>query len=163
MLRLVLQEDVSKMDVINSNNLEYTFTKEDFPGCKITGAYFENGKFYRMPVFYYDFNEEDRKVDIEIKADKEEYKPGEEVVLEIKTTNAGKAIESFVNISVVNEAVFAVRDDEFNDNILERVYCSKNYPAYTYSSHLDYLNAQKTGGRRWRRKFKIKFWRYGMF
>ena len=34
----------------------------DFSGCKMTTAYFYEGRFYRMPIYYFDFNEENRKV-----------------------------------------------------------------------------------------------------
>lgn len=143
-LKIALKEDITETDLITDSKFNYTFTEEDFPGCKITTAYFFNGRFYRMPVYYFDFNEEDRKVDIEILADKEEYEPGEEVTLTVKTTNQGKAVKSFVNISVVNEAVFALEDD--TTNLLQQIYLDKNYPVYTYSSFADYINTNSGGG-----------------
>ena len=42
-----------------------------------------------MPTKYFDFDKEERKVDVEIKADKNQYKPGDKVTLTIKTTNKG--------------------------------------------------------------------------
>lgn len=137
-LRIVLKENITQTDIIEDNNFNYTFKESDFPGCKITSAYLYNGKFYRMPIYYFDFNEEDRKIDIEITADKKEYKPGEEVTLEIKTTNQGKPIKSTVNISVVNKAVFELEEDL--TNITEQIYKNKDYPIYTYSTYRDYLN-----------------------
>ena len=137
-LRIVLQEDITKTDIIEDNNFNYTFEENDFPGCKITSAYLYNGKFYRMPIYYFDFQEEDRKIDIEITADKEEYKPGDEVTLKIKTTNKGNPIKSTVNVSVVNKAVFEIEQDI--TNIAEKIYQNKNYPIYTYSTYRDYLS-----------------------
>ena len=137
-LRIVLKEGITQTDIIENNDLNYTFKENDFPGCKITSVYLYNGKFYRMPIYYFDFNEEDRKIDIEIKSDKEEYKPGEEVKLKIKTTNKGNPIKTSLNISVINKAVFEVKKDV--TNITEQIYQNKNYPIYTYSSYRDYLN-----------------------
>lgn len=142
-LRLVLQEDITKKEIIENNNFSYTFTEKDFPGCKMTSAYFYKGNFYRMPIYYFDFNEKDRKVDIEITADKENYSPGDEVTLTVKTTNNGKPVKSFVNISVVNEAVFELQED--TTNLIEQIYEDKNYPVYTYSSYMDYLEGPGTG------------------
>ena len=142
-LRLVFQEDITKKEIIENDNLNYTFSENDFPGCKITTAYFYKGNFYRMPIYYFDFNEEDRKVDIEITADKSEYKPGDKVTLLVKTTNNGKPIKSFVNISVVNEAVFELQEDTVN--LIEKIYDDKNYPAYTYSSFMDYIEGPGSG------------------
>ena len=147
-LRIVFQEDVSKIDLIEDDNFDYTFTEEDFPGCKITSAYYVGGKFYRMPTYYFDFDEDDRKVDIEIKADKQEYKPGDEVTLTIKTTNNGNPIKTFVNISVVNEAVFELSDDsDWQDlSLAGIIYDNKSYPVYTYSSYFDALTGGDGGG-----------------
>lgn len=133
-LRIVFKENINTVDFIENDNYNYTFKQEDFPGCKMTSAYFKDGKFYRMPVYYFDFNEEDRKVDIEIKSDKEKYAPGDEVVLNVKTTNNGNPIKSSVNLSVVNEAVFGANGND-ETNILEQLYKEKDYPAYTYSSN----------------------------
>ena len=55
----------------------------------MTSAYFKDGKFYRMPNMYFDFNEEKNKVDVEITTDKEQYKPGDNVTVNIKTTKNG--------------------------------------------------------------------------
>lgn len=94
-----------------------------------------------MPIYYYDFNEETRKVDIDIKQDKTEYKPGDEVNLTIKTTNNNKPIKTFVNISVVNEAVFAVQED--STEIVSTIYQDPEYPIYTYSSYFDFISKEQ--------------------
>lgn len=143
-LKIVFKEDISKTEVIDTNNFGYTFNDKDFPGCKITSAYFKDGEFYRMPVYYFDFNEEDRMIDIDIVADKDQYEPGDEVTLKIKTTSNGKGIKTFANVSVANEAVFNIQGD--NTNLIEACYSAKPYAAYTYSSHTDYLNRVDGGG-----------------
>lgn len=144
-LKVVLKEDIIDTQIIEDNYISHTFSDEDFPGCKITTAYFYNGKFYRMPIYYLDFEEEDRKVDVEISADREEYKPGDEVNLTIKTTNKGTPIKTFVNISVVNKAIFMNQEDD-TTSLLETIYYDKNYPIYTYSSYGDYINSLSGGG-----------------
>lgn len=143
-LTLVFKENISDVNMFSDNNINYTFKDNDFPGCKITSAYFVNGKFYRMPIEYFDYKEENKKVDVEITANKEKYKPGEEVKLKIKTTKDGKAVKSSVNVSVVNEAVFEIEEDL--TNILYEVYEDKAYPAYTFSSYNDYMKENGEGG-----------------
>ena len=103
---------------------------------------------------------EDRKVDVEITADKEKYYPGDEVTLTVKTTNNGKPVKSFVNVSVVNEAVFQVTEDI--TSILEEVYANKSYPVYTYSTFKD--DIMNSSGRRRRRRWRKpqRLWRYSM-
>ena len=162
-LTVVFKENILKVNETsdNSGTVNYTFTKEEFPGCNITGSYFKDGKFYRLPVQYFDFDEETNKVDIEITADKEIYKPGDEVKLTIKTTKEGKGVKSFVNVSVVNEAVFAIEGDM--TNLLEEIYENKTYPAYTYSSYIDVINRAGGGEGGGGGRTKIKLRRYSAF
>ncbi len=146
LLTMVFKENINDINLLEESSFEYEFTKSDFPGCKITSAYFYNGEFYRMPIYYFDFKEEDRKVDVEIKADKDNYKPGDEVTLSIKTTKDGKPVKSVVNVSVANKAVFNIEEDY--TNILEQIYFNIDLPIYTYSSLLDgiYKDNPKGGG-----------------
>ena len=143
LLLISAQENILTTKITDKSEIEYKFEEKDFPGCKITSAYYYNGKFYRMPIYYYDFNEETKKVDIDIKSDKTEYKPGDEVNLTIKTTNNNKPIKTFVNISVVNEAVFAVQED--STEIVSTIYQDPEYPIYTYSSYFDFISKEPDG------------------
>ena len=143
LLLISAQENILTTKITDKNEIEYKFEEKDFPGCKIISAYYYDGKFYRMPIYYYDFNEETRKVDIDIKSDKTEYKPGDEVNLTIKTTNNNKPIKTFVNISVVNEAVFAVQED--STEIVSTIYQDPEYPIYTYSSYFDFISKEPDG------------------
>ena len=144
LLITVFKENITEYKIITEDSYVHEFTEKDFPGCKITASYFIDGKFYRMPVDYFDFDEDTRKVDIEITSDKNEYKPGDEVNLKIKTTNNEKPVKTNVNISVVNESVFKVQGD--TTNLIEQIYTSKMYAAYTYSSYKDTLDAFGGGG-----------------
>ena len=148
LLNIVFKENISKTEIIESNKFNYKFKESDFPGCKITAAYFYNGRFYRMPVYYFDFDSDDKKLDIDISSDKSEYKPGDKVTLTVKTTNKGKAVKSTVNVSVINKAVFELQEDI--TNIQEIIYEDKAYPVYTYSSYRDFITG--SGGRRRRRR-----------
>lgn len=143
-LKIVFQEDIYQKEIIENDNIEYTFTEKDFPGCKITSAYFNKGKFYRMPSYYFDFNEQDRKVETEIKSDKEKYNPGDEVTLTLKTTNNGKPVKTFVNISVANKAVLQL--NESDTNLLETIYLNKRYNVYTFSTYRDFMENPVGGG-----------------
>lgn len=142
-LNIFFKENIEDTSLLTENNFSREYTDKDFPGFKMTSAYFKDGKFYRMPNMYFDFNEEKNKVDIEITTDKEQYKPGDNVTVNIKTTKNGKGVKSFVNISVVNEAVFELQEDM--TNILELIYTDKALAVYTFSSYYDYISAPSGG------------------
>lgn len=135
LLTINFKENIYSTSVLTDSKFNYKFTDKDFPGCKITAAYFVNGKFYRMPAQYFDFEEESKKIDLEISTDKEQYAPKDKVTVTIKATNNGTPVKAAVNISVVNEAVFAIEED--NTNLIETIYENRVYPNYTYSSFID--------------------------
>ena len=142
-LNIFFKENISETEIQENNNFTREFTDKDFPGIKMTSAYFVDGKFYRMPDRYFDIDEDSKKVDVEINSDKETYKPGEEVTLTIKTTKNGKAVKSNVNVSVVNEAVFELQEDE--TEILRTIYSDKALAVYTYSSYYDDISSPDGG------------------
>ena len=142
-LNIFFKENISETEILTQNNFTREFTDKDFPGIKMTSAYFVDGKFYRMPDRYFDFDEDSKEVDVEITSDKETYRPGEDVTLTIKTTKNGKAVKSNVNVSVVNEAVFELEED--NTNILETIYSDKALAVYTYSTYNDEITSPSGG------------------
>ena len=142
-LNIFFQENITETSIVSQNNFKREFTDKDFPGLKMTSAYFVDGKFFRMPNRYFDFDEESKKVDVEILTNKEQYNPGEEVTVNIKTTKDGKNVKSVVNVSVVNEAVFEIEED--TTNILETIYTDKALAVYTYSSYIDDIRSEVGG------------------
>lgn len=146
-LRVSLKDSIVDNKIFDVNdNLNAVFNKSDIPGITYAGALFTGGKFYRIPATYYDYNEEDSKLNIELKLDKEKYKPGDEVVVKITTKDKdNKPVKAKVNLSVVDKAVFNVANDY--TNILETVYSNRYLRAYLYSSYRDYALGQAGGGR----------------
>ncbi len=145
-LRLTFRNNILETKIFDKDDkLSSVFDEKSVPGIGYTGAFFLNGKFYRFPCYYFDFNEEDRKVDIEITTDKEEYNPKGEVILNIKTKDKyGNPIKTNLNISVVDKAVFN-REGDYT-GILSDVYQKVYYHAYTFSTFRDYEIGISNGG-----------------
>ena len=158
-LRIEFKNRILDTKIFNyGEDLDTTFTKDNIPGIAYVGALFTNGKFYRLPSYYYDYNEEDSKLNIDIEKDKEEYSPGEKVHLKIKVKDKDdKGVESRVIVSIVDKAVFNVVPD--STNILSDIYTNLYYRDYTFSSYRDYEmivdggGAGNTGGENTRVKF----------
>ncbi len=128
-----------------TEDVKNVFTDKDFPGMKLTSALLLNGHFYRLPELYYDFNEEDRKLNIDIKPNKSDYKPQEEVEVTINTKDKNNnGIKTRVLVSVVDEKVFKTEEDL--TNILEQIYTDIYYDSYTYSTFRDYELFDSGGG-----------------
>ncbi len=138
----VKNESNDKLVILAMNNglLEYMISdetvvnkkfKEDYiPNIYLTGAYIKGGYIY--PIDYdlrltYDYTE--KQIFFDIVSDKEEYKPGEEVSLDIKAYDENKKpVVADVNISVVDEAYFAVFPQDVNT--------AKELYQYTYYTGL---------------------------
>ncbi len=145
-LRLVFKNKLLENKIFDKDdNLDSVFDAEAVPGVGYTGAFFLNGKFYRFPCYYFDYNEEDSKINIEVSTDKKEYSPGENVTIKIKTKDKnGNGIKSKVNLSVVDKGVFNIESD-YND-ILSSIYSNIYYHAYTFSTFRDYEIGITEGG-----------------
>ena len=128
----------------DTTKISSTFKDEYRPGFKITGAYYKEGKFYRLPAEYLDYNEENSKLDVNIDTNKKSYSPGDEVEVSIGVNKNGKGIKSKINVSVVDEGIFASIDDE--TFILNNLYRDKYYSQYTFSTYRDYLLFNSGGG-----------------
>ena len=95
------------------NGTPVTFTEDGIYNVQVTGAYF-NGK-YIYPIYgtwiYYDYSE--KTLDFDVSFDKESYAPGDEVTARIKVSDEkGEPKKTLVNISVVDESVFAEYENQ---------------------------------------------------
>jgi hypothetical protein len=115
------------------------------PGLTYAGALFIDGKFYRIPAIYYDYNEEDSKLTIDINTDKNSYKPQDEVVVKFKVKDKdNKGVKTKISVSVVDKAVFNIAGD--STNILDSIYSNRTYKAYLFSSYRDFALGTSGGG-----------------
>ena len=146
-LRIEFKNKILNTKIFNyDEDLSTLFTKDSIPGIGYVGAIFTNGRFYRLPSYYYDYNEEDSKLNISIEKDKEEYSPRDKVHIKINVKDKdGKGTKSRVAVSVVDKAIFNVVGD--STNILSNIYTNLNYRDYTFSTFRDYEMYVNAGGR----------------
>lgn len=136
-LEIVYKEKVVNTDLKTSNDLDIGFSHDLYPGSNITAAYFLDGRFYRMPTKYLDYDETDSELTISIETEKDNYEPGEEVRGKIIVKDKdGNSVDVKLNISVVNEGVFNMIND--STDFLKRLYIDKYYDLYTYSSYRNF-------------------------
>lgn len=105
--------DTSK--IMNAGKFDFEFTDKCVPSVNITGAYFDGHRIYSIvtTVLGYDYSE--RELTAEITTDKEKYRPGDEVKVKVSLKDKeGKAHKGSVNVSVVDEAQFAVAPQSAN-------------------------------------------------
>ena len=145
-LRVSLKDSIVESKVFNTeDNLNATFNKSDIPGLTYAGALFLDGKFYRIPAQYYDYNEQDSKLSIDISTDKNSYKPQDEVTVKFKVKDKdGSNVKARISVSVVDKAVFNIVGD--TTNILDTIYQDRSLKTYLFSTYRDFSLGQTGGG-----------------
>ena len=145
-LSIGYKEHIVSANISSDNTFDYEFDYNLYPGAKFIGAYFKDGKFYRIAPSYYDYDESNANINVSIETDKSSYEPGDHVKAKVILTypdgsrvNSGK-----VNLSAVNDAVFNAVSD--SSNILSSIYTNKNFKSYSMSTFRDYELGSGGGG-----------------
>ncbi len=111
MLFLILQDGLKSYKLSNDVEISFSFDNELIPNYYIRGVYFDGENIYKAGLKHILYDYTEKQINIDIKADKTEYKPGDTVNLDIVANDLnGKPVNANVNISVVDEAFFAVRE-----------------------------------------------------
>jgi len=140
LLLMILKDGLKEYKIINGSSHSFNFTEELVPNAYIAGIYFDGEKIFSAGVENLYFDYEERTLDVEVKADKQNYRPGDTVNLEITVKKPnGTPVESEINLSVVDESFFAVNEQYVNT------------PAAIYSFNfttgilLDYISYREMG------------------
>ncbi len=136
-LTVFYKEQIKNTSLVTKDSLSFKFTNDLYPGVNIAGAYLKDGKVYSIVRNYVDFNEENKKLTVDVKTDKEEYKPGDEVEVTVNVKDKNnKGLKTQLNISVVDEAIFNIKEDD--TSILETLFADRYYDMYQMSTDRDY-------------------------
>lgn len=98
-----------------SDSSEYSDTFKDtyIPNVNVVGVWFSGARFINSYPVNLSFDSGERELNIDVKKDKERYRPGDTVDLDITVTDKdGKPREAEVNVSGIDEAVFSLNPDE---------------------------------------------------
>ena len=147
LILLIMNNGLLDYKITDNTNLSFEYKEEFIPNIMINSIYYKNGYMYPVEFLgslYYDTTE--KQIHFDVTTDKEEYRPGEEVVLNIKTKDENnKPITADVNISVVDEAYFALFEKRVDTlNSLYGVGWSTGLNAF-YLSNID-LSMDSGGG-----------------
>ncbi|MBQ7667767.1 MAG: Ig-like domain-containing protein [Clostridia bacterium] len=119
--------------VTNKDEISFTFKEEYVPDIGVAGAYFDGKNVYALSDRHVYFEYNDRSLDITISTDKEAYNPGDTVNMTVEAKDkSGKYAKTKLIMSVVDEAAFAIRNQEVY--VLSRLY------SYDYHSVTQYVS-----------------------
>lgn len=108
-------DDVYDSRVVQLNSkstiVPFKVTDEHSPNAYVTVT-FINGKQYFSSQAELQVVPKAKKINVEVKADNQNLRPGQKVTYQIRTTdNSGKPIEADCSLSVVDESIYAIRKD----------------------------------------------------
>lgn len=146
----VVQDQVLLTDIFTTDSCPLEMKEEYLPNAIVVGAYFDGRHIYSIVQMEILFNEETRRLNIEITTDQEQYAPGQTVTAQVAVTDqAGQPVpEARVCVGVVDEAIFAIRSQEVA--LLEQLYdnvFAPNIEQQVSYVHYD-LEGRDTGGGR---------------
>jgi len=122
-LFVAMQGGILHYQVGPQNPFTFTFAEEHVPNVTVYAFHF-NGHTYHTGwdmEQHLRFNSEARALQISVNADQEAYRPGDMSTLNITVTDMdGNPRAANINISIVDEALFALRD--YNVNTLNALY-----------------------------------------
>ncbi len=151
MLVLVIKDGIKEAYVTTDTSLEYTFKFEDMPDVLIQAFYYDGTRMihtYNMENRI-SIQDESRALRMDIDFDKQQYRPGDTVSYSLHVKDAkGVPKKADVNMSVVDEAVFAIYEDYSNPNedLFDPIYRDMIYGSYLMSPSYEMNFGAEQGG-----------------
>lgn len=129
------QRGIMGYKVQESPVYSFNFGESDVPNVVAEAVYFNGKTFYESESLLLSFKETDKKLTIDVKADKASYKPRDSVAVEVMAKDKdGVGQKAEVNLSLVDESVFKLQGQDVDT--LGNLY--KSVPSgiiQTYVSH----------------------------
>lgn len=145
MLYIVSTDRINTIGTTANKYMDIKMSKELIPNFYVTGAFFDGKAVHKIYGSYIYFNTEDRELSIDIKTDKESYRPGDSVKVTAKVTDkSGKPVQANFLFSVVDEAALA---DTYEESVLNKIYQERyHYPLIFSSDESKELGGEGGGG-----------------
>ncbi|MEA3344429.1 MAG: polymorphic toxin-type HINT domain-containing protein, partial [Patescibacteria group bacterium] len=142
------QNNIDKTNIVSSLDYEEIFEGAFAPSVQYRAVVLGPYGFEESNSVTASFNETDNKLSINIEQDKEKYRPGEQINLNLNVKDQrNQGVISEVNVAVVDEALFHVLPyDYYRKDILSNLYRDIWTNPLTHASQYDFLGASGAEG-----------------
>ena len=131
---------ISSYQISDSPDYNDTFQDKHIPNVSVVGVWFSGNRFHDSWPVNISFNSDQRRLNINVRKDKDRYKPGEEVKLSIEVKDQDeRPKQADVNVAGLDEAVFTLNPEE--KDITNDLYRDLYVSLITRSSHLTPLES----------------------
>jgi hypothetical protein len=116
------QRVIDTYQVSDNPKYSFTFATEQIPNVNVFGVYFDGYSYREAYSLSIPFAQDSKALEVKIQTDQAEYRPGDKVKLELQVTDVNnKPVQGAqVNLNLVDEALFSLRDQ--NVNLLSSLY-----------------------------------------
>ncbi|MCL2578485.1 MAG: Ig-like domain-containing protein [Oscillospiraceae bacterium] len=147
-LSAVVQDGFASLRVTQGNQISLPFDEGLLPNYLLTGAFFDGRHIFELGNTYMSFNPERRELELTLEQDRAAYSPGDELALTVRVTErftGQPAAGAIVLLSVVDEAIFAVREQHVD--FIRTLYRDVFFPRiHHYTSFTQFRNFGQGGG-----------------
>lgn len=147
-LFLQMQNGLQEYVVSDNSTYSFNFEKRDIPNVNLAGIYFNGSAYFITETSWIKYNTDNSKLNIDIKTDKDNYKPGEDIKISLLVKNEkGEPVKAEVNVNVVDEAYYAVINDVANplDTIYTSISNGSYLSSYSHKTISDTSSAERGG------------------
>lgn len=130
------QRLIDNYQISSNSKYSFTFTAQHIPNVNVYGVFFDGYSYHEAYCLTVPFAKETKALDVKVETDQAEYRPGGKVKLALQVTDVNqKPVRGAqVNLNLVDEALFSLRDQ--NVNFLSSLYSDHLYfPLLTRKSH----------------------------
>lgn len=111
LLYTLVQDGVKSFAVAENGTFSFAQSEQYIPNMQVIGAYFDGTHIYPVNPCSVTFDTSQRALTVEVQPDREQYRPGDKVTLELTAKDAqGRPAAADIAVSVVDEALFALAD-----------------------------------------------------
>jgi hypothetical protein len=137
--------NIESLTVQNGNDYSDTFTESFIPAVQYRAVVLGPYGFEESNEIEARFAEKDRGLFIRITPDKEKYRPGDLVSLDISVKDAEKkGVSAEVNVAAVDEALYHMLPYTYEQNILQTLYASAQSNAWITTDAGQYIQLNKS-------------------
>lgn len=129
------QKGITDYRLMNGPEYKTVFSDGKIPNFYVSAVYFNGNSYIETGAVSLGYNTDEKKIDIEMKTDKDAYRPGDTVTISITARDENKkAIPAHINLAIIDEAMLEISN--YNIDVLAKLYqWLDSGLGYSYSSH----------------------------
>lgn len=143
----VVQNEVLTTGIFTEDSYPLVMQEDYLPNFVLVGVYFDGRHLYRMEEYPLWYDYEERRLNIEVETDQEQYRPGDTVQVQLAVTDqeGNPAANARLCVGVVDESVFAIQDQQVD--LIGQLYRNVYSPYITAkASYVEYDLSEVDGG-----------------